>query len=957
MRIWLKILAGVVALVLVLATVAVIFVAYLDPNDYRDSLSDLVEDATGRSMRIGGDLRIRLWPNPAIEANDVSFANAEWASQPDMLRIARLDAEILLVPLLRGTLVVQRFVAIEPRIFLETDASGRGNWQLAAGEQTSPEKDAASSSRGMSLALNQVQVENAALDYLDGASGSRRELRVDALEVRVGHAGSPPAVELRARYQDLPITADGTIGTANAVLRNEPFPIDIRGSLGEAGFTLHGVIGRPLDGEQLQLGFTSSIPATKPISDAFDVELEEFGPVEVAFELGGDVRRLDVNPFSIAARPRGSEVRVEGSLENLAAQHFSSRAAATPREPMQVDMHGRLGEARVHVEGDVGNLVTASNVRLRVRAETPSTRPLTELAGIELEELGAVKLSLAVLGEDGRFDLDDIVLDARPRDTATTVSGSVKDLVIAGEHTGAAPARVDLQGTFGETRFSVAGDVGRPLQGKDLNLKVTVAADSTRALTELAGVDVEELGPLDAALTVVEKDGRFDLEDIDVKARPREAKVTIEGAVTDVTAHPSPDVRVTIAARSLRQLRKDLPAAGPVEVSARVEPMGEVIEIRELDAKVGKSDLSGSATLRTGGKRPSASANLRSTVIDMRELAPADAQPDSRDSDESGDARAENESSASKRVFPDKALPFDELKKADGEIQLVVDRLFTHKLSLDQVNLSATLDDGKLTVKPAASVAGGKFSGTVGIDSSVQPAKIEASFDAKGISLGKLSEEIRGFETSQGLASNLKTTLTGRGDSVRAIMGGLNGELALEIGEGRLANDVLNRVGADFFMQVLGALVPKDDEDGATRVDCGVIRFEVENGQAVAEKTVMMLTDKVLVSGSGVVNLENEDLDLGAVLVARKGIRIGAGSLSNMLRVRGTIANPQLGTDLTGVTKTGVKISAAVFTAGLSLLAEGLVRQVAEDKDPCRTALERPIDMSPNELKRLFAVH
>ncbi len=82
MRLWAKLLIGGLVLVLVLVAGSALFIGQVDPNDYRGAIADIVADATGRELRVGGDLRITLLPLPSMEANDVTFANASWASQP-----------------------------------------------------------------------------------------------------------------------------------------------------------------------------------------------------------------------------------------------------------------------------------------------------------------------------------------------------------------------------------------------------------------------------------------------------------------------------------------------------------------------------------------------------------------------------------------------------------------------------------------------------------------------------------------------------------------------------------------------------------------------------------------------------------------------------------------------------------------------------------------------------------
>jgi hypothetical protein len=480
------------------------------------------------------------------------------------------------------------------------------------------------------------------------------------------------------------------------------------------------------------------------------------------------------------------------------------------------------------------------------------------------------------------------------------------------------------------------------MDGKDLRLRFALKAESTSPLTDIAGIDAEEVGPLDLKVTVIEKDGRFDLDKIDLTARPRRAHVTIKGSVADVIGSPRPNLHVSLSAKTLHQLDGALPAVGPVSMSANVRPHGKIIEIRNLVAKVGKSDLSGRATLDIGGEQPSASAKLHAKAIDLVELLPA------TDKD---DAAAGVQKTSDGRIFPDDALPLAVLSKANGKIELSVDRLTTPKLVLDKVAITAGLDNGNLTTKLAVRIAGGTVDATIDIDARAQPAKFAVEVDATKVSIGALSKEIRGYETSKGLDSNLKMKLRAQGDTVRTLMAGLDGDIRLEIGEGRLNNDVLDQVGADLLSQIVGVAVPTDEEDEATILNCGVVRFRIEDGDAIADQTIVLETEKVLVKGGGLIDLETESLDLGARLAARKGIRLGAGTLSSLVKVQGTLAEPQLGTDLEGVVKTGAKVGIAVVTVGLSLVAESVYGHITEDDYPCQTALARQIEVTSSDYR------
>jgi hypothetical protein len=123
-------------------------------------------------------------------------------------------------------------------------------------------------------------------------------------------------------------------------------------------------------------------------------------------------------------------------------------------------------------------------------------------------------------------------------------------------------------------------------------------------------------------------------------------------------------------------------------------------------------------------------------------------------------------------------------------------------------------------------------------------------------------------------------------------------------------------------------------------VRCGIVRVPVQGGVVDIDRTIAMETSRAAMSASGTIDLRDEGLDLGVNLVGRQGPSLGAGSFSGLVRVRGTIAEPKVVADAAGVAGAAATVAGAVFTSGLSLLAQGLISQITADRSPCRTALE-----------------
>ena len=137
---WKWILAIVcVAFLLLFGTIYVILLSY-DYNGLKPQIRQAVQDATGRDLTLGGDIRLAIGLSPTLVVQDVSFQNATWGSQPEMAKIKRSEIKVRLFPLLSHRLEIVRLVLIEPEILIETDASGRSNLPVQARVEDSREK-------------------------------------------------------------------------------------------------------------------------------------------------------------------------------------------------------------------------------------------------------------------------------------------------------------------------------------------------------------------------------------------------------------------------------------------------------------------------------------------------------------------------------------------------------------------------------------------------------------------------------------------------------------------------------------------------------------------------------------------------------------------------------------------------------------------------------------------------
>jgi hypothetical protein len=223
------------------------------------------------------------------------------------------------------------------------------------------------------------------------------------------------------------------------------------------------------------------------------------------------------------------------------------------------------------------------------------------------------------------------------------------------------------------------------------------------------------------------------------------------------------------------------------------------------------------------------------------------------------------------------------------------------------------------------------------------------SLDGQGISLGALTAMFGVASVTDGGPTDLSIKLSGAGDSVRSLMAGANGDVRIVVGPGRIKNQAIN-FGAD-ITELLNGLNPARTSDPYTELKCAVVRLPIRQGIARVDKSIAAETAKVNVIAAGVIDLRNETLDLGFRPKAVTGLGVGLGSLADLGRLRGSLADPKVEIDAAGAATAAAQIGLAAATGGLSLLAGRFLTDGVPDH-PCQVALTGAVRSQRAEAER-----
>jgi len=273
-----KILAILVVIVIA-ALVGIILTT--DINQYKDEIVQLVKDNTGRDFEISGDLKLAPSLIPTIAIEGVSLGNASWAKEKTMLSVARFEAQVVLMPLLKKNIQVIRLILIEPTIHLETNKEGVGNWVFtsdAPEEEEEPTADTGPTDLP-ALAVNEVYIENAHISYKDGKTGETTELLIDEITVNSSSFSDPMSLYVKASFNESPLEVTGTLGSITNLLDNKDYPINIKVDIAGADISIAGKLGQPMSAKGIDLLASLNINNLSDLNQVAGSELPDVGPI------------------------------------------------------------------------------------------------------------------------------------------------------------------------------------------------------------------------------------------------------------------------------------------------------------------------------------------------------------------------------------------------------------------------------------------------------------------------------------------------------------------------------------------------------------------------------------------------------------------------------------------------------------------------------------------------------
>ncbi|WP_461472506.1 AsmA family protein [Pararhodobacter sp.] len=227
-----------IGLVLVLVVVAVAALFLVPAERIAGLAARQFEAMTGRALTISGPVRPTIWPVIGARIEGVTLANIAGSDAGPMLQAEAIDLGVDLGALIGGGVTVRNFEARGPRIILERDAQGRGNWQFDGLGGSAGAQDDATAAGLPPVALDRATIIDASLRFIDRQAGTDITLDGIDIDLAMPEAGGAATLRLTATRGSSSATLEAQIASVNALIEGRVVPLaaTIRAEGAEIGF-------------------------------------------------------------------------------------------------------------------------------------------------------------------------------------------------------------------------------------------------------------------------------------------------------------------------------------------------------------------------------------------------------------------------------------------------------------------------------------------------------------------------------------------------------------------------------------------------------------------------------------------------------------------------------------------------------------------------------------------------
>jgi AsmA protein len=435
----------------------------VSPERLRAALEGGVTRATGRRFTISGPIHVSFGLAPSVTAEGISLANVPGGSRPDMLTAASLRAQVALLPLLGGEVVIDEAVLEKPDIILETGSDGTPNWQMHrlrhAPFEGTPEP-AAPHAPPATVEINRLRIDGGTITYRP-ADGPAITAQIDGMTLGAEGESGPLHGKIAGSADGVAFT--GTVqagsferlqgGAVTALAGAWPLTIDLQGP--GASLKIDGGVNHPDEMRGYAFLITGNVQDLVPlypwlpkalnlplrdvnfttrITDGANGERHTSGLSlhAGASDLSAAVPGLSLKDAVFSAPGPGQQVQldVDGTFQGAPLRLAGTATqpdTVAANVPVPIALTGEAASAKLSLRGTVPANWNGLGFDLQVNLRAPNLADLSPLARRPLPDIRDMMLD-AHVGDAGfklrGFNLRELVLTSSLGDLTGNVTAA-----------------------------------------------------------------------------------------------------------------------------------------------------------------------------------------------------------------------------------------------------------------------------------------------------------------------------------------------------------------------------------------------------------------------------------------------------------------------------------------------------------------------------------------------------
>jgi len=742
-----------------------------------------------------------------------------------------------------------------------------------------------------------LKVQRGRFSYGNIEGGRPVKFTLDEMAVRLP-PGEALGGNMRGALLDHPFTAKLAAGALRPIMLESRSPIDFTMRSGDVRARIHGTIEMPAPGLGPDIAFEFSAPhagelaswfgfkpgaqASAAISGKASLRPSTWQVSDFLLKLGNtrisaDLSRKNIDRAPLLKLSVDADEIDRQELQSLIERTDKPKTAQArptldiPLLPGEIDLSD--ADIAVRIKRITGSAVAVRDVSFKGRIREGYMHPSPFSVNVADASFGgAVLLDLRGAEPMAGLWLFAANLDAGKllrtlglnRDLDATVSEFAVNLTARSDRLGDMLARSELVGSIGGGRIvlrdpNTQGEalitINEAEVRADPGLPVRLIADAALdevpvAIAVETGSAVQLMNPklpltfalqVDAPNTHVNLTGNI--------ARPIGSELEL---ALDAGGERFDDLDTLT--------RASLPPWGPWSAIGkfRLSPRG--YEVNDLHLQVGESRLEGQGRVDTESGKPRIVIELNAPVIQLDDFklgdwSPVEQKPDDEPVTLTADEIRQQAAEASNKT--QKLLSPEMLRRQEVSLKVEVQQVLSGNDKLGEGRMEATLENGRADIGPIeVEVPGGGASLQLGYEPTEQDVKVDLHIDVQQFDYGVLARRIQPGTDLAGIFS-VKMDVNSRTRYLSDILQHGSGRIDFGVWPKNLKAGIFDL----WAVNVLVALVPEVDPDKASKVNCAIGRFDLRDGKLV-EKTILLDTSKMRVTGTGKADFAQENFDL-----------------------------------------------------------------------------------------------